>query len=57
MVAPEDGKIESWRQTLDAKFLTCYHHLFNIWIMGISKSCVMLCPCIAFHVLLFVVKS
>lgn len=57
MVAPEDGKKGSWRQTLDAKFLICHHHLFNTWVMGIAKSCVVFGLCIAFHVLLFVAKS
>lgn len=37
MAAPEDGKIGSWRQTLDAKFLICHHHLFNTWIMDYPK--------------------
>lgn len=57
MAAPEDGKIGSRRQTLDAKFLICHHHLFNSWIMGISKRCVVFGPCRAFRVPLFVGKS
>lgn len=57
MVAPEDGKIGSGRQALDAKFLICHHHLFNTGIMGISKSRVVFGPCIAFCVLLFVAQS
>lgn len=57
MVAPEDGKIGNWRQTLDAKFLICHHHLFNTWLMGITKSCVVFGPCVAFRVPLFVAKS
>lgn len=30
MAAPEDGKIGSWRQTLDAEFLICHHHLSSL---------------------------
>lgn len=52
MAAPEDGKIGSWRQTLDAEFLIC-HHLLS---MGIANSCVVFCFCVLFHVL-FVAKS
>lgn len=52
MAAPEDGKVGSWRQTLDAEFLIC-HHLLS---MGIANSCVVFCFCVVFHVL-FVAKS
>lgn len=30
MAAPEDGKIRSWRQMLDAEFLTCHPLLSSL---------------------------